>query len=161
MDDARVRRDDLEVVKRGLSPAQERVALLVAIELELSVALKRTGRPELVDLDGVVDHELGGHQRVDLVGVAAHRLHRVAHRREVDDRRDSGEVLHDHARRRKGDLLGRLGLRVPAGERLDVGGTDRLAVLVAQQVLEQDLQRERQPRDVVGGLQRVDAKDVV
>ena len=37
-------------------------------------------------------------------------------------------------------------LRVPARERLDVVGLDEAAVLVPQQVLEQDLQRERQPR---------------
>ncbi len=87
MHDARVGRHDLEVVKRGLAPAQERVALLVALELELGVALERLRGAEDVDLDRVVDHQLGRHQRVDLVGIAAHRLHRVAHRREVDDRR--------------------------------------------------------------------------
>ena len=35
-----------------------------------------------------------------------------------------------------------------------------LAVLVAQQVLEQDLQRERQPRDVEARLQRVEPVDL-
>ncbi|MCK7521285.1 MAG: hypothetical protein MZV64_28185 [Ignavibacteriales bacterium] len=35
---------------------------------------------------------------------------------------------------------------VPVGERLDVAARDVDAVLVAQQVLEQDLQRERQAR---------------
>ena len=38
---------------------------------------------------------------------------------------------------------------------------DRTAVLVAQQVLEQDLQRERQPRDVELRLQRVEPEDLV
>ena len=42
-----------------------------------------------------------------------------------------------------------LGLRVPRRERLDVLAPDADAVLVAQQVLEQHLQREGQPRDVV------------
>ena len=50
---------------------------------------------------------------------------------------------------RERDLVAGLGLGVPVGERLDVLRADRLPVLVAQQVLEQDLQRERQPRDVV------------
>ena len=41
MDDAGVGRDDLEVVERALAPAQEGVALAVALELELGVARER------------------------------------------------------------------------------------------------------------------------
>ena len=99
MDDAGVGRDDLEVVERALSPAQERVALAVALELELGVALEGRRGAEHVDLYGVVDDELRGDQRVDLVGVAAHVPHRVAHRGQVDDGGHAGEVLHEHARR--------------------------------------------------------------
>ena len=39
--DAGARRDDLEVVERGLAPAQELVALAVALVLDLDVALER------------------------------------------------------------------------------------------------------------------------
>ena len=86
---------------------------------------------------------------------------RVAHRRQVDDRGHAGEVLHQHARGREGDLLARLRLRVPARERLDVGGADRAVALGAQQVLQQHLQRERQPRHVKALLQRVQPEDLV
>ena len=51
-------------------------------------------------------------------------------------------------------------LVVPGGERLDVGGADADAVLVAEQVLEQDLQRERQAGDVELRLQRVEPVDL-
>ena len=61
VDDPGVRRDDREVMKCTLTPAQERIALLVALELELGVALERARRAELVDLDRVVDHELRRH----------------------------------------------------------------------------------------------------
>ena len=120
MDDAGVRRHDGEVVERVLAPAQERVALLVALELALGVDAERVAGAEGVDLHRVVDDQLGGHERVDLRGVAAEVGHRVAHRGEVDDRGHAGEVLHDHARGREGDLLRRLGVRVPARQRLDV-----------------------------------------
>ena len=83
----------------ALAPAQERVALAVALELELDVAREREPRGELVDLHRVVDHELGRDQRVDLRRVAAEVGHRVPHRREVDDGRHAGEVLQQHARR--------------------------------------------------------------
>jgi hypothetical protein len=93
VDDAGVRRDDLEVVERTLAPAQERIALPVALELELGVAQPRDRCRILVYLDGVVDHELRRQLRVDAGGVAAEVLHRVPHGGEVDDRGHAGEVL--------------------------------------------------------------------
>ena len=159
--DARVRRDHLEVVERALPPAQERVALVVALELELGVVLEGELLGEVVDLDRVVDDQLRRRERVDLRRVTAQLVDRVAHRREVHDRRDAGEVLHQDARGREGDLLGRLVGGDPLRDRLDVVARDVLAVLRAQEVLEQDLQRVRKPRDVMVGLERVQPEDLV
>ena len=156
VDDARVRRDDLEVAKRRLPPAQERVALLVPLELELGVVAHRDARRVLVHLHRVVDHELGGQQRVDLLRVAAEVAHRVAHRGEVDDRGHPGEVLEQHARRREGDLLARVGARVPARDGLDVA-----LVSGPERVLEQDLEGVGEPVDVEAVLQGVEAEDLV
>ena len=144
MDDAGVRRDDAEVAEGVLAPAQKRVALLVARELELGVQLEGVRLAEVVDLHRVIDDQFDRLQRVDLVRVAAEPRDAVAHRRQVDDRRDAGEVLEQHACRRERDLLLRRALHVPARQRFDVGRLHEPAVLVAQQVLEQDLQRERQ-----------------
>ena len=113
MHDASVGRHDREAFERALTPAQERVALLVALKLALGVDPEGVARAESVDLHGVVDHQLGGHERVDLGGVAAHRGHRVAHRGEVDHGGHTREVLHQDTRRGEGDLLGGLGLGVP------------------------------------------------
>ena len=131
---------DLEVVEGALAPAQELVALAVALVLDLDVALEGLGRAEDVGDHGVVDDHLGRRERVDLGGVAAELLHRLAHRGEVDHARHAGEVLHDHAGRGELDLLVGLGVGVPAGERLDVVVGDVRAVLGAQEVLEQDLE---------------------
>jgi hypothetical protein len=90
----------------------------------------------------MVDDQLRGLQRVDLVRVAAQRGHGIAHGGEVDDGGHAGEVLHQHARRAILNLGVRLCLRVPVGERLDVGALDGDAVLEAQQVLQQDLHRK-------------------
>ena len=160
VDDPRVGRHDGEVVERVLAPAQEGVTLLVALELALGVGGERAARAVRVDLHGVVDDELRGNERVDHRRVAAHGGHRVAHRREVDDGRHAREVLHDDARRRERDLLRRLRRRVPRGERLDVRRGDRAVALRTQEVLEQDLQRERQPCDVERRLQGVERVDV-
>ena len=147
MADAGAGRHHAEVLKRALRPFQELIALLVLFVFLLDVLLERGVVAEEVDDHRVIDDEIDRHQRIDLLGVAAEVLHGVAHGREVDDGRNAGEVLHQHARRAKRDLaVGGLGLE-PLGDRLDVllgGGTP---VLMPQQVLEQHLHGERQPRD--------------
>ena len=114
-----------------------------------------------VDDDRVVDDEVDRDERVDRVGPAAERRDGVAHRGEVDDRGDAGEVLQQDPSRREGDLLLAGAGRAKFGERLDVAAGDVDAVLVAQQVLEEHLQREGQVLDVVVGLQRRQTVDGV
>ena len=154
--DARVRRDDAEVVERALPPAEERVALAVPLELALDVVLDREPRRELVHLHRVVDDELRRDERIDLRRIAALLAHRVAHRGEVDDRGHAGEVLEEHARRHERDLARRLVRGHPARDGLDLG-----LGAVAEHVLEQDPQRVREPRHVPPLLERVEPVDLV
>jgi hypothetical protein len=153
-------RHDPEVVERGLAPAQERVALAVPLVVALGVHVEGALVPEGVDLDGVVDDQVDVDERVDRARVPAEFLHRVAHRGQVDDRGNPGEVLHQNPRRLERDLDRRLGLCIPAGDRLDVARSDRGPVLEAQRVLEQDLERVGQARDVEAPLQGVEPVDL-
>ena len=89
--DAGAGRHDLHVRERLLAPAQEQVALVVALVLELDVAcLNASVGAVLVDLDRVIDHEIDRPERVDRVAGQAELDERVAHR---------GEVAHGRARR--------------------------------------------------------------
>ena len=118
--DAGAGRHDAEIAERLLAPFQELVALLVALIFELDIAVEGHRRAELVDDDGVVDDEVDRHQRIDLLRVAAERCHGVAHRGEVDDRRNAGEILHQDAGRPVGDLdAGAALVGQPADDRLD------------------------------------------
>ncbi len=139
----------LELVERGLAPAQELVALAVSVVLQFDVAGERVGGAEQVGDHRVVDDQFGGRERVDACRVAAQVAHRLAHGGEVDHRRYAGEVLHDDPRRGELNLRAWLGARCPVCDRLDLGAGDVLAVLGAQQVLEQHLQAERQARRTV------------
>ena len=65
VDDAGAGRDDAQVAERRLRPAQELVALAVALVLALDVEGERVAGPEAVDVDRVVDDEVGLDQRVD------------------------------------------------------------------------------------------------
>ena len=144
--DAGVGRHHAEVLERLLPPAEERVALLVAAELERGVEVGGVDLAIVIDLHRVIDDELDRLQRVDLLRVAAEPHDAVAHRGEIDDRRHAGEVLQQHARRGERDLRLLAGLHVPPGQRLNVVRIDEPGVLAAQQVLEQDLEGIRQPR---------------
>ena len=150
VDDPGSRRDDAQIVERRLRPAQQGVALAVPVVLALDVEGERGRRPEPVDLDRVVDDQVGGDERVDPGRVAAEVGHRVAHRGQVDDRRNAGEVLEDHPRRHERQLDVVAGRRPgsPPGERLDVSRSDDPAAGVAEGVLEQDLDRHRDPSEV-------------
>ncbi len=89
-----------------------------------------------------------GKSGVDLLRVAAHLRHRVAHGGEVDHAGDAGEILQHDARRVERDLGVRRRSRSPVGEPHHVFGFDRHPVLVAEQILEQDAERKRQLGDV-------------
>ena len=118
MDDARPRRDDPEVGERALRPAEERVALAVALVLALDVDQERGVGPVLVHLDRVVDHQVGGDERVDRGRVTAHVRDRVAHGGQVHHARDAGEVLEDDPRGEERQLgRARIGVRAPGGQR--------------------------------------------
>ena len=136
--------------------AQQLVALAVALELALDVECERVGGAVAVDLDGVVDHEVGGHERVDSRRVATELGHGVAHRRQVHHGRHAGEVLHDDPGRHKRYLDGRgLGsrrdTRPPGRERRHVRLANDAVAGMPQDVLQQDLDRDRHAVKVDAG----------
>ena len=156
--DAGAGRDDLEIVEGALAPAQELVALAIALVFEFDVALEGVSGAEDVQDHGVVDHHLGGRERVDLVRVAAEGSDGLPHGGQVDDAWHSGEVLHQHAARGELDLDARLSLGIPVRDRVDVVAGDVGAVLGAQQVLREHLEAVR---ELLGARHRVEAVDLV
>jgi hypothetical protein len=96
----------------------------------------------------VVDDEVRRDERVHLGRVAPEVGHRVAHHREVDDGRDAGEVLEDDPRRHERHLGLGGDTWSPRGERLDLIRTDDAATGVAEDVLDEDLQRDRRAPEV-------------
>ena len=94
--DSRSRWHNLEVVERRLAPAQELVALAVSFVLDSHVALERVCFSVDIGNDRVVDNQFGGSERVNALGVATQCRHGFAHRGQVNDAGNAGEVLHDH-----------------------------------------------------------------
>ena len=146
--DASTGRHEPKVVEGALSPAEEPVALAVALHLDRDVALEGVGVAEAVDHDRVVDHQVDGRQGIDDGGILAGRGHRAAHGGEIRDTGNAGEILHEHACRSVGDLARSAGVVDPVRQRLDVLSLHRGPVLEPQQVLQQNLERHRQPCDI-------------
>ena len=148
VDDPGVGRDDPKVLERVLSPPQERIPLEIPGELEVGIQLQRVRTAKMIDLDRMVDDELDRLQRIDAARIATQSQHTIPHRREIDQRRHAREILQQDAGRREGDLMCRRTGRVPAGHDRDVVRADGSAVLVPQQILEQDLEGIRQACDI-------------
>jgi len=131
--DAGPRWDDLEALEAALSPAQQLVALDVALVLDVDVVDERRRGSRALGDDRVVDDELDGHEGVDAASLTTERGQRVAHGSQIDHGGDAGEVLHEHALGGEGDLFGvvartgavRLGSLAPRGDRLDVAARTR------------------------------------
>ncbi len=140
VDDAGIGRDDSEILEGVLPPAEKRVPLAIPLKFQLGVGRECVRRAGLIDLDRVVDDQLDRLERVDFPRVASQPVHRVAHGGQVDDRRHAREILQQHPAGPKRDLAVRLGLGVPVGQGLDVVGRDCQPILIAEQVLQQDLQ---------------------
>jgi len=146
--DAGPGRDDAEVVEGLLTPTKELVAFEIALVLPACVVFQGLRSSRAVDHEGMVDDQVERHEGIDPAGVGLGGNDGVAHRGKVDDRGHTGEVLHQHACRPVRDLPIGGPVVEPRRDRLDVVDGDTAAVLKAQQVLEQDLQGRRQPRNV-------------
>src|SRR5262249_34763346 len=147
--DAGARWHDAEIVEVHLAPAQELVALEIALVLELDVGLEGAGVAEVVDDHRMVDHEIDRHRGFDLLGAPPPRPHGVAHGGEIDHPGHAGEVLHQDSGGAEVDLLGRFAaVAEPLGEGGDVLPLDGGAVLVTDQVFQQDAQGRGQAAEI-------------
>ena len=120
VDDADARRDDVETAERLHAPLEELVARAVALELHLHVEPEGVACWPEIDLDRVVDDEVDRNERLDEAGSLPIRCDGRAHRREVHEQRDAGEVLQHDAGDDERDLFCPLGVRLPAGQGADV-----------------------------------------
>src|SRR4029077_19077021 len=147
MHDADSRRNELESLESLLSPLKELVALAITLELHVQIEFQRPRRTEEIDLHRVIDNQINRHERLDDLRVASEPLHSTAHRGEVDNQRNSGEVLQNNARNDEWDLRVRGGFRVPFCKRFNIFASDLFPVAVAQHRFEHNPDAYWQPRN--------------
>src|SRR6476660_6896989 len=105
MHDADSRWNELQSLESLLPPLEKLVTLAITFELHVQIEFQRARRTKEIDLHRVIDNQIDRHERLDDLRVASEPLHGAAHRREVDNQRNSGEVLQNNARNNERDLL--------------------------------------------------------
>src|SRR5205809_7995506 len=98
MHDADSRRNELESLESLLTPLKKLVTLAIALELHVQIEFQRARRTEEIDLHRVIDNQIDRHERLDDLRIAAEPLHSAAHRRQIDDQRNSCEILQNNPR---------------------------------------------------------------
>ena len=120
MDDTIAWWDNAEVGEGGLAPLEESESLLVPVELDLLVLVLGVGLASDIDLDGVINNEIGLAERVDLVGVTTELLHSSTHGGEINDGWDTSEVLKEDASWLEGNLEVLLRGNLPVQDSLNI-----------------------------------------
>ena len=146
--DAKARRHHAKSVKGLHAPLEELVALAVALEFELHVQVHRVGAAVVIHHHRMVYHQVYRYQGLDAPRVPAQPFGGTAHGGQVRQQRHAGEILQQHARHHKGNLLRARCARLPLRELRHMRGRDFLPVTVAQHGLEHDAYRYRQTGDL-------------
>jgi hypothetical protein len=68
----------------------------------------------------MIDHQIDGHRRLYPLDVETATRDRRAHRREIDEQRDTREILQEHSPDDERHLRSTRGSRQPSRERFDV-----------------------------------------
>ena len=137
-------RHDPKVLERRLPPFQEGIPFQVSFVFAFHIDPECTRIAEFVDHDRMVDDEVDRGQRIDLFRISPEFNNAVAHCREIDHGRNAGKILHEHARRPVGNLLGiPAAVPAPIGKSTDVVGIDACPVLEPEHVLEHDVKDGR------------------
>ena len=145
-------RHDFERVEGLHAPFHELVALLVPLEFQFHVEVKRFLAAVVIDLHRVVHDQVHRHQRLDDLRIPAHPGGDAAHGGQVRQQGHAGEVLRARCARPRRGSRRCAARRLPGGQLPDVFFGDFLAVHVAQHRLEHDA--DAKPADVKSCLYR-------
>ena len=138
------RRYHLEVIECGLTPAKELVALAIAFILNVDISGEGVRLSKQIGNHRVINHEFCWREGVDLLRVPAQVDNGLAHRGEIDDAGNTGEVLQNHASGSELNFSGGLSGVIPIPHRRDLLLGDVGAIFGAQQVFQQDLEAKGQ-----------------
>jgi len=95
MADAASRRDDAKTRKARFAGLEKRKPLAIDLEFAIHVLLKRKFVGPVIDRHGMVNHQIDRQAHVDGKRIAPFFLEEIAHRHDVDQRRDPEHVMQE------------------------------------------------------------------
>jgi hypothetical protein len=135
MEDAIARRNDIDILEGLPGPVDKVEPILVSSVFNGPVLLEGLGiKAPTFDCQGVVHHQLGGHHRIDLGGIATPGSNGIAQAREVDQGGLAEDVMTDNA----GGVPGKVKV-LSALDELAKGIDEHARITSSDQVFSQDL----------------------
>ena len=129
--------NDAEIVKRILTPFQKGITLHIAFIFAIYVHLEGAGIAKFVNHHRMVDDQINWVQRVNFFCIAAQSHQSIAHRSQIYNGRNAGEILHQNAGRAIGDFARVLAtIRAPYRKGFDILERYGFAILEAQHVFQ-------------------------
>src|SRR6266487_6807670 len=89
----RSRRYDAEIAESLLAPAQQGIALTITLVLTFHVAVERQDRTKAIHLHRMVNHQVSGYQRINLLRIAIQPCDGCTHRRQICYSRHASKIL--------------------------------------------------------------------
>ena len=118
------------------APFDELVTFAVTVEFQFHVQIQRIVLTEIIDLDGVIHHQVDRNQRLDLFRVLAGFDGYVSHGGKVDKQRNTGEILQNHTCDDERNFVCTFFIRLPVSQLAHVFFRNFLAVTIAKYGLE-------------------------
>ncbi len=134
------RRHHPEIVESLLPPAEKLITFPIALHFDAHVIFVGAARCETVDHDRVVNDQIHRVQWIDFPGVTALFGYRIPHRRQINNRRHTREVLHQDPRWHEGNFMIRTTLFSPLQQLAHVAIRGEALLFMPQQILQQNLQ---------------------
>ena len=99
-----IRRDNPEIIEALLSPFQQGVSFPVSLVFFGDILFQRILCAVVIHLNGVINNQIYRNQRIDLHWISAKILNRIPHGSQINHRRNTGKILHQHPGRMKRDF---------------------------------------------------------
>ena len=130
-----------------MCPFEQRIAFAVPFIFLCHIVKQTIPAPVSVNLDGMIDDQFHGYQRIDRGGIASQVFDCVAHGGEIDDCGDAGEILHQYAGRMIGNLNWDLIGFLPIGDGCNIFRFHSVMIEFSEEIFNENPDRERQPAD--------------
>ena len=134
--DTGARWDDAEATERLLAPLEKHITFVVTLHLQTHVLFKRIIIAKMVHGHRVVNNQVNRGERVHFCGIAPQAFYRFTHCRQINHRRNAGEILHQHPGRTIGDLPVGVGVLQPSGQGVNILSRNGEVILPAQEVFQ-------------------------